>query len=52
MTLAAILYRHLGQSVPAVPELSRQSGTTETLHRNLSRLSRLSRRKIRETILK
>lgn len=31
MTLAAILYRHLGQSVPAVPELSRQSGTTETL---------------------
>ena len=27
MTLAAILYRHLGQSVPAVPELSRQSGT-------------------------
>lgn len=31
MTLAAILYRHLGQSVPAVPELSRQSGTTETI---------------------
>ena len=31
MTLAAILYRHLGQSVPAVPELSRQSGTTEAL---------------------
>jgi len=29
MTLAAILYRHLGQSVPAVPELSRQSGTPE-----------------------
>ena len=31
MTLAAILYRHLGQSVPAVPELSRLSGTTETI---------------------
>ena len=31
MTLAAILYRHLGKSVPAVPEVSRLSGTTENI---------------------
>ena len=45
MTLAAILYRHLGQSVPAVRNCPGSPGQLKPLHRNLSRLSRLSRRK-------